>query len=232
LYLENVGRGGMNMLPRVVIHNAVSLDGSIRLRSPDLATYYGLARVWKEDATLAGSETILAGEKEAPPEKPADIGPWAVDPDDRRALLVVPDSRGRIRFWHFLRRSGYWRDVVVLCSRSTPVRYLEYLRERHIDCIVTGGRKVDLRSALEVLRTDFGVRTIRVDSGGILNGILLREGLVDEVSLLVHPEVAGDDRPKTFFSGPAIHPERAMLRLFKVQRVKGGLAWLRYRVVH
>jgi len=191
------------MLPRVVIHNAVSLDGSIRLRSPDLETYYGLAPIWKEDATLAGSGTILAGEEEAPPEGAGHVGPWKVDPRDRRPLLVVPDSRGRIRFWHHLRRAGYWRDIVVLCSRSTPASYLEHLRERRIDCIVAGDRKVDLR-----------------------------EGLVDEVSLLVHPELVGGARPETFFSGPPVPEASGRLRLFKVQRVKGGLVWLRYRVVH
>lgn len=220
------------MLPRVVIYNAVSLDGSIRLRSPDLETFYGLAPVWNEDATLAGSETILAGEKEAPPERTEDVGTWKVDPKDRRALLVVPDSRGRIRFWQHLRDSGYWRDVVVLCSRSTPVGYLRHLRERHIDCIVTGDRKVDLRAALGILRSDFGVRRVRVDSGGVLNGLLLREGLASEVALLVHPELVGGVRPKTFFSGPSMPGGSLGLRLFKVQRVKGGLVWLRYRVVH
>jgi 2,5-diamino-6-(ribosylamino)-4(3H)-pyrimidinone 5'-phosphate reductase len=220
------------MMPRVVIHNAVSLDGSILLRSPDLSTYYSLASVWKEDATLAGSRTILAGEKEAPPEKPGDIGPWVVDPHDRRPLLVVPDSRGHIRFWHYLRKSGFWRDVVVLCSRSTPVNYLEYLRKRKIACIIAGERKVDLRAALKTLRFDFNVRTVRVDSGGILNGLLLREGLVSEVSLLVHPELVGGDGPKTFYSGPALSGGRYTLRIFKMQKVRGGLVWLRFRVVH
>jgi len=220
------------LLPKVIIHNAVSLDSSLRLRSPDLPTYYGLASVWKEDATLAGSETILAGKREAPPEKPRDQKPWTVDPNDRRALLVVPDSRGRIRFWHYLRKTGYWRDVLVLCSRSTPVSYLEYLQKRRIACIIAGERKVDLRAALKTLRSDFGVRTVRVDSGGILNGLLLRQGLVSEVSLLIHPELVGGERPKTFFSGPPMPEGRSRLRLYKVQKVKGGLVWLRYRVVH
>ena len=33
---------------------------------------------------------------------------------------------------------------------------------------------------------------MRVDSGGALNGALLRAGLVDEISLLVHPVLVGD----------------------------------------
>ena len=47
-------------------------------------------------------------------------------------LLVVPDSRGRIRNWLFWRYQPYWRDVVVLCSRATPGTYLEYLQEHSI----------------------------------------------------------------------------------------------------
>ena len=220
------------MLPKVVIYNAVSLDGNINIGSVDMEKFYGLVGVWKEDATLSGSETILKGNGQIPHERREDFKPWRVEPGDKRALLVVPDSRGRIRIWHYLRRSGYWRDVMALCSRSTPVSYLKYLRKRHINCIVTGGMKVDLMAALETLRTEFGIRTVRSDSGGILNGVLLRQGLVNEVSVLIHPELAGDNAPKHFYSGPALPGESCRLRLFGVQKVKGGLVWLRYRVIH
>ena len=47
------------MLPRVILHNAVSLDGRIDGFPIDLQQYYALAATWKEDATLAGSETFL-----------------------------------------------------------------------------------------------------------------------------------------------------------------------------
>ena len=91
---------------------------------------------------------------------------------------------------------------------------------------------MDLRSALETLRSDFRVRTVRVDSGGVLNGLLLRQGLVSEVSLLVHPELVGGTMPRTFYSGPALPEGRFVFRLFGMQKVKGGLVWLRYRVGH
>ena len=41
-------------------------------------------------------------------------------------------------------------------------------------------------------------RNVRVDSGGALNGALLRAGLVDEVSLLVHPRIVGGDGPRWY----------------------------------
>jgi 2,5-diamino-6-(ribosylamino)-4(3H)-pyrimidinone 5'-phosphate reductase len=46
------------MLPRVILHNAVSLDGRIDWLTPDVGLFYELASRWKEDATLASSNTI------------------------------------------------------------------------------------------------------------------------------------------------------------------------------
>ena len=51
-----------------------------------------------------------------------------------------------------------------------------------MEYILTGGDHVDFRAALEVLNSRDGVELIRVDSGGTLRGVLLREGVVDEGS--------------------------------------------------
>ena len=136
------------MLPRVILHNAVSLDGRIDGFPVDLQQYYALAAAWKEDATLAGSGTFLKAASVAPPEDESAFVPPKVDPSDHRAILVIPDSRGRIRTWHYLRSLPYWRHFVALCSKSTPRDYLDYLKERHIDCIIAGEDHVDLRTAL------------------------------------------------------------------------------------
>jgi len=44
----------------------------------------------EEDASLAGSETFLKAADEDPPKVPAKVGPGY-----HRAILVIPDSRGR-----------------------------------------------------------------------------------------------------------------------------------------
>ena len=120
------------MLPKVILHNAVSLDGRIDGFPIDLFQYYELIATWKEDATLAGSDTFLKAASEAPPEDESAFLPPKIDPGDSRALLAIPDSRGRIRTWHYLRSLPYWRDVVALCSKSTPQEYLALpQREAH-----------------------------------------------------------------------------------------------------
>ena len=220
-----------SMLPRVILHNAVSLDGRFDWFTPDIGRFYELASRWQEDATLVGSDTILAAE--APPEDHEAFEPPKAEPDDPRPLLVVPDSRGQIRSWHFLRRQPYWRDVVALCSHSTPRAYFEYLEQQHIDCIVAGDDHVDLRAALEELNQRYAAKVVRVDSGGTLNGALLRAGLVHEVSLLIHPSLVGGTSPRSMFRAPdlACAVGVAQLRLTHVEQLEGDLVWLRYEVV-
>lgn len=221
------------MLPRVVLHNAVSVDGRIDGFTPDIGQFYELAARWQEDATLAGSHTIFNPEEPVPAEDETALQPPASDPADRRLLLAVPDSRGRIRNWHMLRQAGFWRDVLALCSRATPRAYLDYLEQRHIGTIVAGDDHVDLRAALEELSARHGVRVVRVDSGGTLNGVLLRAGLVDEVSLLIYPSLVGGTSPRSLFRAPDLTSATGAipLKLSHVEPLTGDVVWLRYDVV-
>jgi 2,5-diamino-6-(ribosylamino)-4(3H)-pyrimidinone 5'-phosphate reductase len=220
------------MLPRVVLHNAASVDGRFDWFTPDIGRFYELASRWREDATLVGTDTILAAEGADEDDEPSDPPRDELD-DDSRPLLVIPDSRGRVRSWQYLRRQPYWRDTIALCSRSTPETYLDYLKERRIDCIVAGNDHVDLRAALEELNVRHDVQVVRVDSGGTLNGVLLRAGLVDEVSLLIHPCLVGGMTPKSIFRAPDLASADGViqLRLAHVEQLEGELVWLRYEVV-
>ena len=222
------------MLPRVVLFNEVSVDGRIDGFSVDMGRYYGLAARWEADATLAGSNTLLNayGPEESLEEDSPAFEPPRRDPEDSRQLLVVPDSRGRLRSWSRLRQEPYWRDVIALCSRSTPREALEYLRARHVETIVTGTERVDLRAALEELNARHGVELVRADSGGTLNGALLRAGLVSEVSVLINPSLVGGASPGTIFRAPDLAEAGVIpLRLFHLEEMADGAVWLRYEVV-
>jgi hypothetical protein len=116
------------MLPRVVIHNAVSADGRIDWFEADVGVLYDLAGRWHEECTLVGSGTVLA----APESAARDKGPWEPQvalPTDTRPLLAIVDSRGRVRCWKTWLAMPYWRGGVAICSDSTPDEYLQYLAE-------------------------------------------------------------------------------------------------------
>jgi 2,5-diamino-6-(ribosylamino)-4(3H)-pyrimidinone 5'-phosphate reductase len=222
------------MLPHVIIHNGVSLDGRMDGEgggAEDMGLYYELAAQFNADAMLSGSETMLAAYQGLPDaetvEPPAELHPLHVP------LLAIVDSRGRIHCWNRLRSEPYWRNAAALCSRSTPQSYLDELRKKRVDFIAAGEEHVDLRAALEELNARYGVKVVRVDSGGVLNGALLRAGLVDEVSLLVGPCLVGGTSPRSLFVAPDLtSPEGVIpLRLTHVERVRGDVVWLCYEVV-
>ncbi len=149
-----------------------------------------------------------------------------------RPLLVIADSRGRVRCWDAIRKWPYMRDVLALCSTSTPQQYRDYLRERKIGAIVAGDDHIDMRPALEALNKDYGVKTVRVDSGGTLNSVLLQAGVVDEVSVLVHPYLAGGLPDPTMFDPhkAGFNDLQVPLAHVHTEVMGNGIVWLRYLV--
>jgi 2,5-diamino-6-(ribosylamino)-4(3H)-pyrimidinone 5'-phosphate reductase len=197
----------------------------------DPGLYYELAARWKEDATLAGSDTLLAA-----------VAQFAEEPSEQDTsatgrsgpLLVVPDSRGRLKHWEALLSARYWRGGLALCTKVTPKRHLEYLDEVGVESLMVGDDRVDLYEALECLSGRYGTKTVRVDSGGTLNGVLLRNGLVDEVSVLISPCLVGGVTPKTLFRAPDLTEVADVigLRLIGLEKLQDDVAWLRYSVLH
>lgn len=222
--------------PYVVVHVAVSVDGATTGFTPDIARFYELAQTWDEDVTLTGADTILAQEETLAAEPgpgPADDGP----------VLAVVDGRRRVRAWRALRDAGYWSAVVALRSRAGSADGGAPRDDaapdgpapddpEAVEELVVGDGRVDLAAVLDVLG-ERGAAVVRVDSGGALTGAMLRAGLVDEISLLVHPCVAGAGADR---AGGTVHawfgtnpPPASALRLVSAKTFDDAVVWLRYR---
>jgi 2,5-diamino-6-(ribosylamino)-4(3H)-pyrimidinone 5'-phosphate reductase len=221
--------------PKVIIFNGLSLDGRMDFGSGviDMGLYYELASRWNADAMLSGSNTILTSEVPESGEEPETFTPPAEFHPLAVPRLAVVDSRGRIRNWNILRSQPFWHQVTALCSHNTPTEYLEYLDRRGVPYIVAGSDQVDLSAALDELNTRYGVQSVRVDSGGILNGVLLRAGLVDEVSVLIDPCIVGGISPHTWFVAPDLTSSEGItrLRLIHYEQVQDNIVWLKYEVI-
>lgn len=90
------------------------------------------------------------------------------------------------------------KDVVILVSEATPGDYLDYLREREYPFIRSGGSRVDLKGTIRELGERFGITRVVSDSGPDLNDVLIREGIADTISLIVHSIVVGEGEKKLF----------------------------------
>lgn len=219
------------MLPRVVLHVEASLDARIDGIQPDIGRFYALAARFREDAILTGADTLLEGP--GAPTRDDDEPPTREELSGSAPLLAVVDSRGRFAAWNWLRRQPYWCDAVALVAAATPRHARERLDVQSVSVIETGAARVDLRAALELLNERFGVRTVRVDSGGSLSGALLRAGLLNEVSVLLEPVLVGGVSPRVFVRGPdpASVAGVAHLRLIAVEHFDDGVVWVRYEVL-
>lgn len=223
------------MKPYVVLHIGMSLDGRIDWSRVKDSPFYDLVSSFRAGADLSGSATML---KAFLPENPQGAFPgayetWMAKPAEERGLLAVVDSRGQVRSWDRIRKQPWWRGSVALCSEATPPSHIAYLQEQQVPTIVAGTERVDLDGALKALNEKFGVKKVRVDSGGILNGALLRAGLVNEVSVIFNPELVGGESPKTMFVAPDLSSAEGVigLKLVHLEKLKEDYVWVRYQLV-
>ncbi len=224
------------MFPRVILHNEVSVDGRIDGFTPNIALFYELASHWKEDATLAGCDTLLKAMEAEQVENETNkvYKTTETNPKDSRPLLVVPDSSGRLKNWNHWRKQPYWKDGVALCSLATSKSHLDYLQEQHIRTIIAGHDHVNLKKALEELYEQYAVKVIRVDSGGTLNGALLRAGLVDEISVLLNPCLVGGASSNSLFRALDLPASGGTIQLLltHMEKLRDDIVCLRYETLY
>jgi len=206
------------------------LDASLTGFEADLGAHYGIAKDYKPDAHLIGSNTVRAGAElygAIPAEESTDFKKAERSPT--LPYWAIIDSTGSLMGrLHTCRRFEYCRDVIVFHSASTPQEYIAHLREREYDHHESGECKVDLKMVLEILASRYGAKIVLTDTGRILGNLLLEQGLVSEVSLLVHPVIVGEK------SYPMFRGLRGgfQMKLIREEKRPHGLAWLVYRVVN
>ncbi len=215
------------MLPKIVLHNSVSLDGSLTNFDPNMELHYQIAGKYNAEARLIGSNTVKVGIElfggDVPPEEKTDF----VKPEraEYLPLWVIPDTKGILKgLLHTCRRFEFCRDVIVLVSEETPAEYVRHLEERNYDYHVIGKKHVDLERSLELLSEKYGVKTVLADTGRILGNLLLNQGFVSEISLLIHPVIVGTTSYNMF----SLADKNVKVKLCKAETLEKNHVWLVY----
>lgn len=225
--------------PRVICHMMASIDGRIvtdgwpmsaegRKQYEEVhATYdaqgWLCGRVTMEQHFAQGvrSDAEVAREHRGAPREDF------IAPGKHESFAFALDPHGKLA-WNANDIDG--DHVVAILSERVSDEYLASLRERGVSYLLAGARDVDLSLALEKIAARFAVRTLMLEGGGRINGSLLREGLIDEVSVLVAPVVDGRMGTAAVFDVESEDASPHRLALHVVERRADDVLWLRYRV--
>jgi 2,5-diamino-6-(ribosylamino)-4(3H)-pyrimidinone 5'-phosphate reductase len=91
------------MLPQVILHNAVYVDGHRIGFAADIELFYGLALRWNPDAVLVGG-TIFTSDIPVLDKDESVFAPPRTTARDTRPLPGIADGRGRVQSWHLIRQ--------------------------------------------------------------------------------------------------------------------------------
>lgn len=96
--------------------------------------------------------------------------------------------------------------------------------------------QLDLGAMLVYLRTEQGCERLTIQSGGTLNGLFLRDKLIDHADIVVAPLLVGGSQVPTLVDGPSLSApaqlgQLGVLELEGCQVLKGSYLRLRYRVI-
>ena len=225
------------MKPYVICHTLSSIDGRIQgSRWPLKNTgklFEGPAEKIKVDAWIVGRTTMqeFASKKSHRLSK----GRIAISKTDfvgehkNKTYAVGIDPSGKCR-WD--QNTTTTEHVIEVLTERVPGNVLQHYRDKQVSYIFAGKTEVNLELALKKLNKLFGIKKVRIDGGGKVNGGFLKAGLIDEISHIVAPVADGTNEVPTVFDVENGHSRRVAkkLTLKSVKKLPGGVLWIRYRV--
>lgn len=226
--------------PKIICHMLMSVDGKVTgnfLYRPECEAateeYYRINREFKADGFICGritmegsftggyypdltqykpvnsKEDYFAGEKNG-------FYAIAFDPSGRlgwKSSVIVDDDPGY----------GGARIIEVVTEKADP-KYLGYLQSMGIPYVYGGEDEIDVPLVLHKLVQLLGVKTLLLEGGSIINGTFQKAGVIDELSLVSVPVVAGENCKSLFFDSKIEN-----YKLIEASDLGGSALWLRYK---
>lgn len=232
------------MNPKIICHIMSSVDGRLlterwtepfngKSKGELMGVYAAIGRKLNADAWMFGKNTLQEGyfpkkfhtSDKTPLAHPI---PYLAHKTSSRLFVVIdPDA-------DILYESSAVRGdrIVTVLPETAPAAYLEYLQQRDISYLFAGVKGDELNAAMKALAETFGVETLSLQGGGIIDGAFLQAGLIDELSLVIYPGIDGSASSPSIFEyiGREQAPARGQsLELLSAETVQDGVVWLRYK---
>jgi 2,5-diamino-6-(ribosylamino)-4(3H)-pyrimidinone 5'-phosphate reductase len=214
--------------PFVILNAAISLDGKIatftgdsRMSSPaDMRRVHRLRA--SVDAIMVGLRTLLRDDPKL----------TVRFLKSRTPYRIIVDSRALSPLSSYVVRTAREIPTIIAVTSKAPPKRIEALKKKGVKVITCGsGPLVSLRVLLRRLRK-LGIRRLLLEGGGTLNWSMLRNRLVDEISVAVTPRILGGSEATSLVEGTgnALVRDGVQLKLLSYGRYGPDLV-VRYKVL-
>ena len=222
--------------PYIICHMVTSIDGKVTgdflfqnecAEATDI--YYRIHRERKADGFICGRVTMEG----------SFTGGWYPDlsqykPVENKRDFLVNDLGGFYAIAFDTHGKLGWKSnkiidpdgdpgydgaqIIEVLSEDVDERYLGYLVAMEIPYIFAGETAIDVELALFKLKNIIGCESLLLEGGSIINGAFERAGVVDELSLVVAPVIAGKESKPLFMDS-----DIASFRLVRAENENGNL---------
>ena len=236
--------------PRIICHMHTLLNGkidgianptSVGMRSQKLYfdLFLGKDRFFTgHRGWLSGSGTSRAILGDAPalelaePSEPVPAGDFLAETDAEVFYFAV-DRSGTLP-WD--RSSFTYFDVeahiVELIPASASEAFKAHLRSVGVSYLIAGDEQLDMAEAVRKIGDIFDTDEVILGGGATLNWSMIRDGLCDEISLVLMPTADGENSTSSLFEADERYsaPVPIGFSLKSVEPLEDGSVWLRYDV--
>jgi 2,5-diamino-6-(ribosylamino)-4(3H)-pyrimidinone 5'-phosphate reductase len=122
---------------------------------------------------------------------------------------------------------------IVTTNAKHPAFKLSDLGNVHV---IFYKNKINFKDLFAKLKSSYGAESITIQSGGTLNAILLREGLIDYLSLVIAPVLIGGKDTSSLIDGESLHKQSDLknikaLKLLNCEVLKNSYLHVKYQVI-
>ena len=126
--------------------------------------------------------------------------------------------------------SGTKKLFIVTSNKNHPAFQLKDSVE-----ILYYPKKINFKHLFQMLKRKYGAKRVTIQSGGTLNSVLLRDGLIDFVSVVIAPTLIGGKETSTLVDGKSLSSVADLkkirtLKLENMTTLKDSYVHLFYKV--
>ncbi|HIH35343.1 MAG TPA: 2,5-diamino-6-(ribosylamino)-4(3H)-pyrimidinone 5'-phosphate reductase [Methanosphaera sp.] len=215
------------MKPFILLNSAMTVDGKIATKDSSLkiSGKEDLIRVHKlrkkYDAIMVGINTVIIDDPKLT------IHKIEASVEDNPIRIII-DSKARTPPDALVLNED--AKTIVIVSENAPAENVKRL-EKKCDILVCGQMQINLKEAMIKLY-EYGIKSILLEGGSTLNFSMLKEGLVDEISICIGSKILGGASSKTFVDGKGFEPDDCVnLELKNIKKIDNDVV-LTYKVLN